>query len=332
MTLTKMCSVSGCSGKHKGKGLCAKHLRRFNKHGDPSVGERIATAGECVVLKCLEPQECKGFCGAHYRRFLKYGDAEFRERDYLPDKCTILDCSSPPHSKGMCNRHYRRTLRLGSHELPKQVLVGTKKCAIFDCLNFRKNREWCEKHYEKWRHYGDPTYVWQTTDSKCGIVECSEPRYSQRFCQPHHYRWVRYGNPTATPLGPPRKTNFKSKLCVSCEKTYVPKGPSSKYCGSSKCYPPKAKRGYLKSRSWVAKLGLQSGWVCSLCDRTVDPSLRWPHPESGSVDHIIAVSSGGGSHPDNLALAHLGCNCARNSSTIEDYQGKIKRLEEAHAH
>lgn len=49
--------------------------------------------------------------------------------------------------------------------------------------------------------------------------------------------------------------------------------------------------------------------VCGICGRPVDKSLRWPHPLSPTVDHIIPIDKGG--HPsaiDNLQLAHWTCN------------------------
>ena len=49
--------------------------------------------------------------------------------------------------------------------------------------------------------------------------------------------------------------------------------------------------------------------VCGICGGTVDFTLRYPHPLSPCVDHIIPVARGG--HPsalENLQLAHWTCN------------------------
>ena len=61
--------------------------------------------------------------------------------------------------------------------------------------------------------------------------------------------------------------------------------------------------------------------VCALCGKPVDKTLKWPHPLSKSVDHIIPVSKGG--HPSdiqNLQLAHLCCNGEKSSKMIEPRQ------------
>ena len=54
---------------------------------------------------------------------------------------------------------------------------------------------------------------------------------------------------------------------------------------------------------------LKTQEICGICGRPVDKALKYPHPLSASVDHIIPVSRGG--HPsdiENLQLAHWTCN------------------------
>lgn len=49
--------------------------------------------------------------------------------------------------------------------------------------------------------------------------------------------------------------------------------------------------------------------VCGICGHEVDFSLKFPHPLSPTIDHIIPVAKGG--HPSdisNLQLAHFWCN------------------------
>ena len=49
--------------------------------------------------------------------------------------------------------------------------------------------------------------------------------------------------------------------------------------------------------------------VCGICGEPVNFSLKFPHPLSPTIDHIIPVAKGG--HPsdiDNLQLAHFRCN------------------------
>ncbi len=57
--------------------------------------------------------------------------------------------------------------------------------------------------------------------------------------------------------------------------------------------------------------------VCGICGRPVDKSLRYPHPLSPTVDHIIPVARGGSSDIGNLQLAHRCCNRQKSDKLIE---------------
>ena len=49
--------------------------------------------------------------------------------------------------------------------------------------------------------------------------------------------------------------------------------------------------------------------TCGICGKPVDFGLRYPHPLSPCIDHIVPIAKGG--HPsdmENLQLAHLCCN------------------------
>lgn len=58
--------------------------------------------------------------------------------------------------------------------------------------------------------------------------------------------------------------------------------------------------------------------VCAICGRPVDFNLKFPHPMSPTIDHIIPIAKSG--HPsdiDNLQLAHLSCNRAKADKTAK---------------
>ena len=61
---------------------------------------------------------------------------------------------------------------------------------------------------------------------------------------------------------------------------------------------------------------------CGICRRRVDMTVRYPHSKSASVDHVVPVSEfeqgDRATHdPANLRLAHLGCNCSRRTSGVD---------------
>ena len=58
--------------------------------------------------------------------------------------------------------------------------------------------------------------------------------------------------------------------------------------------------------------------TCGICGKPVDKRLRYPHPLSACVDHIIPVAKGG--HPsdiNNLQLAHWTCNRQKSDKLIK---------------
>ena len=58
--------------------------------------------------------------------------------------------------------------------------------------------------------------------------------------------------------------------------------------------------------------------VCGICGKPVDFSLKYPHPLSPCIDHIIPVAKGGHrSDIDNLQLAHWTCNRQKSDKLIE---------------
>lgn len=66
--------------------------------------------------------------------------------------------------------------------------------------------------------------------------------------------------------------------------------------------------------------------VCGICGKPVDFTLKYPHPLSPCIDHIVPLAKGG--HPsdmDNLQLAHWTCNRQKSDKLIET---NIVRQEE----
>ena len=65
------------------------------------------------------------------------------------------------------------------------------------------------------------------------------------------------------------------------------------------------RQGYTKAKKKI----LSQQEICGICGRPVDKKLKYPHPMSPTIDHIIPIDKGG--HPsdmDNLQLAHFKCN------------------------
>lgn len=71
--------------------------------------------------------------------------------------------------------------------------------------------------------------------------------------------------------------------------------------------------GVKRDRYSTASIAERDGYTCSLCGERVDMNLKYPHPGSASVDHILPLSLGGDDTLANVALACLGCNIRKSN-------------------
>lgn len=62
----------------------------------------------------------------------------------------------------------------------------------------------------------------------------------------------------------------------------------------------------------------RDGWMCQLCNKRIDRRLKFPHPKSASLDHIVPLSVGGADVPSNVQAAHWDCNVAKGNRPAND--------------
>jgi 5-methylcytosine-specific restriction endonuclease McrA len=79
------------------------------------------------------------------------------------------------------------------------------------------------------------------------------------------------------------------------------------------CRKLRARGAPIPSEVTRAGIGARDRWRCGICHRPVDPASQWPDLMSGSIDHVVPISAGGGSDPANLRITHLTCNARRRN-------------------
>jgi hypothetical protein len=73
---------------------------------------------------------------------------------------------------------------------------------------------------------------------------------------------------------------------------------------------------YRSPRRYVAlarQILERDGYRCGLCGKRINRRQRFPHPRSGTIDHIVPRSAGGTDAPRNLQAAHYQCNSRRGA-------------------
>jgi len=57
----------------------------------------------------------------------------------------------------------------------------------------------------------------------------------------------------------------------------------------------------------------RDNWTCHLCNDPIPTDLKWPHPLSASMDHVIPLARGGSHTYENVQSAHLTCNISKGA-------------------
>ena len=59
---------------------------------------------------------------------------------------------------------------------------------------------------------------------------------------------------------------------------------------------------------------IRDKWVCGICSSKINKKLKWPHPKSISLDHVIPLIKGGDHAMANCQAAHLECNVCKQAT------------------
>lgn len=116
--------------------------------------------------------------------------------------------------------------------------------------------------------------------------------------------------------------------CRTCQRSFRPRYDSLGFC-SRDCRrfpdrriwsdPAEAKRAHEHSRRArkqgadaekisSAEIFDRDGWRCGICGEKVDRRLKYPHPRSASLDHIVPLAKGGHHRRSNVQCSHWICN------------------------
>jgi hypothetical protein len=118
--------------------------------------------------------------------------------------------------------------------------------------------------------------------------------------------------------------------CLECGKEVTPAGRHVtiafhvKFCAQAcrdryKSRQRRAKRNKVAhepySRVYVFD---RDNWACGICKKKINDRHVYPHPKSGSIDHIVPISLGGTDTLDNVQAAHWRCNASKGNRPSND--------------
>ncbi len=154
----KMCSVEGCEGQTKYRGLCNKHYVRLLKSGVKRLSVKGTNYGECSLEDCQTKATAHGLCQKHYYRNKTNGSplAVKKCMDH-GEYCTIDGCNNKYRTMGLCQLHYDRYKRHGKHmdkslnlKRKNHHMSGTREYSIWLGMKARCSN----KNLENYKYYG----------------------------------------------------------------------------------------------------------------------------------------------------------------------------------
>jgi hypothetical protein len=161
----------------------------------------------------------------------------------------------------------------------------------------------------------------------CG-VEFRSARKAQRYCSYRCSRLAARAPLETVPCGTCGKPMTRRVCKVDADNRFC----SRACCHASLRVDPEVKRANLAEgrrrhcrKRRFAKRSLptekykdreifeRDGWRCALCGKRIDRALRWPHPMSATIDHIVPFTKGGADTRRNVQAAHARCNTAKSN-------------------
>ncbi|MGV9183734.1 HNH endonuclease [Arcanobacterium canis] len=69
------------------------------------------------------------------------------------------------------------------------------------------------------------------------------------------------------------------------------------------------------------------GFECWLCHELINPALRYPDPQSFTIDHVVPRKHGGSDNIANLRPAHLHCNTSRGAAPPKQDRPRARQID-----
>lgn len=160
----------------------------------------------------------------------------------------------------------------------------------------------------------------------------------------------------------PRRVQLPARTCELCQESYIPKyrfqaGRPQRFCSKScaRAWQNGARPPYKRqvvtgvarkvalarerrlrhAQTWDGitdeEILERDGWRCQIpgCKRRpIRKDVKYPHPRSKSIDHIVPLSLGGDDTAVNKRAAHFGCNTARGNETDDEQMALFGSVRE----
>ena len=282
------CSSNGCQNLAKFKGLCIKHYSEY---------KRIHVEGSCCKrCKIVIPKHnWHGYCSNYCKDW-----EEFKECLNCGKKVLNEDSRTSKFEKRYCSKQCMR-----EHQKPVMPSGFCEHCGVYFVRKIKRqvdsarfcSRECAFEHKSENSKPKKPKscLVWFFECKQCKKIFASRSEksiYCSRSC---HSKW-RYDNDIEYKTA----HNTRSRNRRAMKRSAV-----------------------IHKNIEIKILAKRDKHICGLCGEKVDLRHRWPHPMSGSIDHIMPLTKGGLHEWGNVQLAHLRCNLSKRASIPKIRRGSL---------
>lgn len=214
--------------------------------------------------------------------------------------CEWPDCGRIALQRGFCPRCAKRAESVGNYEDPWLEWRDTRRradlhppCRWPGCTDLGdEGRGLCCKHWSRAKQAGnwaEPWVAWKSARSReCGVCgSLLVDRFvSALYCSPTcSARAWRLRNPDRyAEMGRRHASRRRARIAATTVEDFT-----------------------------EADVRMAHGDDCYLCGDQINFKLKWPHPKSPSLDHVVPLSAGGTHTLDNVAMTCLSCNHSKNA-------------------
>lgn len=222
--------------------------------------------------------------------------------------------------------------------------MDTAACSVPRCDTAAKTWGWCNAHYRQWKRSGvDPAEPVRCAECQV-VVDVKNRGVRKYYCPPClaarnrecNTRYVERLRASSEVLEE-REVRRKTRLapCTVCNGVAQQDERHARFTTtcSTECFREESRRRRAiwnaqnraeraaamrrrrtrKRAVSIEKVDAFGLWhrdegCCGLCGDLIDLDLRYPHPDSLSIDHVIPLSKDGDHTWENTQPAHLTCN------------------------
>jgi hypothetical protein len=257
----------------------------------------------------------------------------------LPKPCSAKGCSRKCVARGMCHLHWSRDRK-----------ANASPCSIDGCDKAESSRSWCDGHYQRWQKHGDPLggnpspRARRAKDNEDGTrtcLDCAVAKPLDQFprdasatkgyrsnCKPCHTNrakvWYAENQERQQRRQVERYHRDIDKSRARDKQRYERHKPKRIALAVEAVNRRRALMHQVEFEPGITVKALRKrhGDECCYCGQVMAFERgdgRTYVPTKATIEHVVAISKGGGHTWANTTLACWQCNVRKNAKPLDEW-------------